>query len=101
MVIPPKYHFTTNNSNYLPVGIAAYVRYLQLKDLHQNNQVPFIVERLNGKSCIMGLVAALGISIVGNFQEKNALIVHLFGAVLAFGVGGVYICIQVRIILIQ
>ncbi|XP_045468231.1 DNA damage-regulated autophagy modulator protein 2 [Harmonia axyridis] len=82
------------NLGALLVGFSAYFRYLQLRDLHQNNQVPFVVERLNGKTCIMGLLAAFGISIVGNFQEKNALVVHLIGALLAFGVGGAYICLQ-------
>ncbi|XP_044756909.1 DNA damage-regulated autophagy modulator protein 2 [Coccinella septempunctata] len=82
------------NLGALFVGCGAYLRYLQIKDLHQNNQLPFVVEKLNGRACVLGIITALGISIVGNFQEKNALIVHLIGATFAFGVGGVYLCFQ-------
>ncbi|CAG2209373.1 DRAM2 [Mytilus edulis] len=42
----------------------------------------------------MGITAALGISLVGNFQETNVIVIHLIGALLAFVVGSIYCWIQ-------
>ncbi|KAL3276575.1 hypothetical protein HHI36_011948 [Cryptolaemus montrouzieri] len=85
------------NLGALLMAMVGYVRYLQLRDLIENNELPGNIERLNKISLITGVLAALGISIVGNFQEYNALPVHLTGAILAFGVGGVYASIQTYI----
>jgi len=44
-------------------------------------------------SCVilwLGYASAFGVSIVANFQESNVLIIHYFGAFLAFGGGLVY-----------
>ncbi|XP_028341584.1 modulator of macroautophagy TMEM150B [Physeter macrocephalus] len=43
----------------------------------------------------MGLLCALGTSIVGNFQEKNQRAMHLTGAFFAFFVGIFYFWLQV------
>lgn len=51
-------------------------------------------KRLNWISLWIGVTSCLGISIVANFQETNVRIVHLFGALLAFGLGTVYFCVQ-------
>merc|ERR1711860_402653 len=37
-----------------------------------------------------GSLASFGVLVVATFQETNVIIVHLLGAVAAFGVGGVY-----------
>uniref|UniRef100_A0A914RE59 CWH43-like N-terminal domain-containing protein n=1 Tax=Parascaris equorum TaxID=6256 RepID=A0A914RE59_PAREQ len=44
-------------------------------------------------SCILlwiGYFSAFGVSVVGNFQENNVIIVHYAGALLAFGCGLIY-----------
>ncbi|GAA52004.1 DNA damage-regulated autophagy modulator protein 1 [Clonorchis sinensis] len=38
-----------------------------------------------------GLAGAIGLSIVGNFQETSLLVVHLIGALMTFGFGTLYI----------
>jgi hypothetical protein len=40
-------------------------------------------------------MAAVGVTIVANFQETNAFIFHFIGALIAFGCGAVYQCSQV------
>ncbi|KAK7098942.1 DNA damage-regulated autophagy modulator protein 2-like [Littorina saxatilis] len=52
-------------------------------------------KQLANKAClVIGIIASLGASVVGNFQEDNVLSVHLLGAAMAFGGGGVYIWMQ-------
>ncbi|XP_039366067.1 modulator of macroautophagy TMEM150B isoform X1 [Mauremys reevesii] len=49
---------------------------------------------LNAAGLCLGLLCALGASVVGNFQQSNQLETHLFGAFLAFVVGVVYFWVQ-------
>ncbi|CAM4689912.1 unnamed protein product [Lepidochelys olivacea] len=49
---------------------------------------------LNTAGLCLGLLCALGASVVGNFQQSNQLETHLFGAFLAFVVGVVYFWVQ-------
>lgn len=49
---------------------------------------------LNKISLGFGIIAAFGMSVVGNFQESNVLIVHLIGALMVFGVGALYAILQ-------
>ncbi|XP_075773723.1 LOW QUALITY PROTEIN: modulator of macroautophagy TMEM150B-A [Pelodiscus sinensis] len=49
---------------------------------------------LNTAGLALGLLCALGASIVGNFQQSNQLETHLFGAFLAFVLGVVYFWVQ-------
>ena len=51
--------------------------------------------RLNSFSLWLGWSAALGVSIVANFQELAVFKVHLAGAIMAFGVGSLYMWTQV------
>lgn len=79
----------------LSVGITVYVRYKQILELQLCHQVLAPnTARLNRVSLWIGLVSAFGISIVGNFQETNVRVVHLFGALLCFGFGSVYFSLQ-------
>ncbi|XP_025087373.1 DNA damage-regulated autophagy modulator protein 2-like isoform X2 [Pomacea canaliculata] len=50
--------------------------------------------RINKFSFGVGILCALGISIVGNFQEDNMLEMHLLGAIMAFGGAGLYCWVQ-------
>jgi hypothetical protein len=58
-------------------------------------QTSLALVRLNSFSAWVGWSCAFGISIVGNFQETSVLTVHLIGAMIAFGIGTVYLWIQV------
>ena len=51
--------------------------------------------KMNKASNFIGCICALGISIVGNFQETSVLQVHLAGALLAFCIGSLYLWTQV------
>nr|XP_014342948.1 PREDICTED: transmembrane protein 150B isoform X2 [Latimeria chalumnae] len=64
------------------------IRYQQIKDYGCHS-------RINTASLILGCISALGISIVGNFQQTNQLETHLLGAFLAFYVGIAYFWLQV------
>lgn len=54
-----------------------------------------IVKKSNKLSISFGCIACLGLSIVANFQETNAMEVHLTGAGMAFGIGSLYFLFQV------
>lgn len=73
------------------MGITIYIRYKQILELQY--QQPDLIpntQRLNRISLWIGLASCFGISVVANFQETNVRVVHLFGALLCFGLGSVY-----------
>uniref|UniRef100_A0A8C8SSU4 Transmembrane protein 150B n=1 Tax=Pelusios castaneus TaxID=367368 RepID=A0A8C8SSU4_9SAUR len=49
---------------------------------------------LNTAGLVLGLLCALGASVVANFQQSNQLETHLFGVFLAFVVGVIYFWVQ-------
>ncbi|KAG5890465.1 hypothetical protein JTB14_012755 [Gonioctena quinquepunctata] len=80
------------------ISFAMYVKYRQVQDIFLNHN---IVDKnsLNKRSLQIGLLSAFGSSIVANFQETNAMIVHWIGAVLVFGCGAIYQILQTFIYL--
>ncbi|XP_053308548.1 modulator of macroautophagy TMEM150B [Spea bombifrons] len=70
----------------LAVWISA-MRFQQIRDRGFHSH-------LNSVSLAMGLLTALGTSIVANFQQSNQLETHLVGAFLAFFVGTIYFWTQ-------
>lgn len=80
------------------MALAVYIRYREVKETDRMAGNVDNVENLNNKSLWLGFVAAFGVSVVGNFQETNVFSVHVLGAFLAFGLGTVYICMQVCLI---
>ena len=54
------------------------------------------LSRLNSVALWIGWTSALGVSLVGNFQETQIIYVHLLGALTAFGVGSLYLWLQVH-----
>ena len=54
------------------------------------------ISRLNSVALWIGWTSALGVSLVGNFQETQIIYVHLLGALTAFGVGSLYLWLQVH-----
>ncbi|KAJ8337713.1 hypothetical protein SKAU_G00366790 [Synaphobranchus kaupii] len=64
------------------------LRFQQIRDFGQNSKV-------NIASLVLGFISALGISILGNFQQSVVIGAHLFGAFLAFFVGVAYFWLQV------
>lgn len=69
-----------------------YVRYKLCEALTGNIQTA--VRRLNKIGLGLGILCALGLSLVANFQETNIEPVHVTGAFLVFGLGTVYAYIQ-------
>ncbi len=65
-----------------------FVRYKQINEYYQD--VPGGVLKCNKAAVILGSLAALGMSLVANFQETNVIIVHLIGATMCFALGFVY-----------
>ncbi|XP_048727148.2 uncharacterized protein LOC125645592 [Ostrea edulis] len=70
-----------------------YIRYKQIETFQSDCPV-LPITRVNKTAFVLGLTTAFGISLVGNFQETNVVVVHVIGAFLAFVVGGVYCCLQ-------
>lgn len=73
-----------------------YVRFRQIAELYRNHSSSSNIVRLNRVGLLIGSLAALGISIVANFQETNVFFVHISGALMAFGLGTGYLWVQVR-----
>ncbi|XP_052797647.1 DNA damage-regulated autophagy modulator protein 1-like isoform X2 [Mya arenaria] len=75
-------------------GIIIYIRYRHIQ-LHCE-QTPGTqgMIRLNTAAYVIGILTVFGVSVVGNFQETNVIVVHLLGATLAFVVGFVYFVLQ-------
>uniref|UniRef100_A0A8C5MTB1 Transmembrane protein 150B n=1 Tax=Leptobrachium leishanense TaxID=445787 RepID=A0A8C5MTB1_9ANUR len=63
------------------------MRYQQIRDCGHSSH-------LNTASLAMGIITAIGTSIVGNFQQSFVISVHLVGAFLAFVVGNIYFWTQ-------
>ncbi|XP_045175779.2 DNA damage-regulated autophagy modulator protein 2-like isoform X1 [Mercenaria mercenaria] len=74
-------------------GIIIYTRYRQSLYHFENSARKYLLH-LNTAAFITGLLTIFGVSLVGNFQETNILVVHLLGAFLAFAVGFVYMILQ-------
>ncbi|KAJ8962320.1 hypothetical protein NQ318_018299 [Aromia moschata] len=74
------------------VSATIYVKYRQIKEINSRHNMQNTV--LNKRTLIVGLVAAFGMSVVANFQETNMFYVHWVGAILTFGLGSVYLCMQ-------
>ncbi|KAF5302716.1 hypothetical protein FQR65_LT18871 [Abscondita terminalis] len=73
--------------------IALYIRYKQIDyDIRTKNIT--LNPIWNKIGIIFGIIACLGMSVVGNFPELTLLIVHLVGALMAFGVGILYLYVQ-------
>ncbi|MGH0156773.1 UNVERIFIED_CONTAM: hypothetical protein FKN15_066149 [Acipenser sinensis] len=69
------------------LGVMVWItlmRFQQIKDSGQHS-------RTNTASLVLGLICSLGTSFVGNFQQSVLMGAHLFGAFLAFFVGGRWI----------
>lgn len=74
-----------------------YVRYFQVKEYINAFRSPATsLSRWNCWALIFGIISAIGLTIVANFQESTVLAVHLIGALFCFGGGTVYFWTQVR-----
>ncbi|XP_078272700.1 DNA damage-regulated autophagy modulator protein 1 [Rhinoraja longicauda] len=69
-----------------------YIRYKILETLNKAN--PFVKSNVNCGALLCGLLACLGMCIVANFQETAVRVVHDLGALLAFGMGTIYLVFQ-------
>ncbi len=52
--------------------------------------------RINAMGFVMGIVSALGMSVVGAFQETRQFPMHVVGAFMSFLGGAIYFIFQVR-----
>ena len=68
---------------------------LQVADFYVSHEKQQLLKRLNTVSLVLGLLGSLGVSIVGNFQETSVVVAHFIGASLCFGLGTIYLWIQV------
>uniref|UniRef100_A0A146L1A2 DNA damage-regulated autophagy modulator protein 2 n=1 Tax=Lygus hesperus TaxID=30085 RepID=A0A146L1A2_LYGHE len=76
------------------LSILIYARYCEVCQYYELYALHPKVVRLNKFGLWFGLISALGLSIVANFQETNVKFVHLSGATMCFGMGCVYFWIQ-------
>ncbi|CAH0552919.1 unnamed protein product [Brassicogethes aeneus] len=69
-----------------------YVRYLQVNEIITRSTAR--LESYNKICLILGFIACLGVSLVGNFQETNTLVIHWIASTMAFGGGSLYQLVQ-------
>lgn len=81
--------------NFFPVVMVIYIRYRQIDKYYRSYALPSTVVKHNKIALWIGYLSCFGLSLVANFQETNVIIVHLTGAFLCFGLGTVYIWLQV------
>lgn len=79
------------------IFITVCLRYKQLDTFWLSQDATTTFPRANKVTFVMGVLAALGLSIVANFQVDNVKVVHIIGAVFAFLVGGIYFYVQAYI----
>ncbi|XP_061182990.1 DNA damage-regulated autophagy modulator protein 2-like [Saccostrea echinata] len=77
--------------------VVIYLRYKQIAAYISITRSATPSSRANIGFFILGLLSGFGLSIVGNFQVENSKGIHIFGAVLAFIVGGAYFFTQTYI----
>ncbi|XP_013787276.1 DNA damage-regulated autophagy modulator protein 2-like [Limulus polyphemus] len=78
------------------IAATVYVRYKQVEQYyrdHLSNESRLVL-RLNVVGLWLGCTAAFGVSLVANFQETSVFIVHMIGAMMAFGIGMLYAWLQ-------
>ncbi|KAL8611657.1 hypothetical protein ACOMHN_065135 [Nucella lapillus] len=75
-------------------AVIVYIRWQHVRSYYRT-EGSRALHRANNFSLVLGLLASFGVLIVANFQETNVLVVHLIGALLAFGVGALYTWVQV------
>ncbi|KAK9717480.1 Frag1/DRAM/Sfk1 family [Popillia japonica] len=76
------------------MAVSIYVRYLQVKTVATGSKLGSRVRLLNLTCLWLGLLIALGVSIVANFQLSVAFVVHLIGTGFAIGFGVVFQVVQ-------
>lgn len=96
LIVQEIFLFNLFLNKFITVAVTIYTRYREVQELDKITGTNNKVEKLNKKSLWIGLLSSFGVSIVGNFQETNVFVIHVLGAFLAFGIGTVYICMQVR-----
>lgn len=81
------------------VALTVAVRYKQVEQQCRDNMLPCAnkVFALNKFALVSGLLSALGVSIVANFQELQLFTIHMIGAISAFGFGLIYCATQTRL----
>jgi hypothetical protein len=72
-----------------------YIRYRQICEYYRSYALAPAVIKQNKVALWIGFLSCFGLSLVANFQETNVIVVHLTGAFLCFGLGTVYIWLQV------
>ncbi|XP_076337833.1 DNA damage-regulated autophagy modulator protein 2-like isoform X2 [Tachypleus tridentatus] len=78
------------------IAATVYVRYKQVEQYyrdHLSNESRLVL-RLNMVGLWLGWIAAFGVSLVANFQETSVFIIHMIGAMMAFGIGMFYAWLQ-------
>lgn len=80
------------------LGIVLYIRYRQIEQLTFHCiELVKPLKNLNVAGVWLGIASSLGLSIVANFQVTNVRMVHIFGALMCFGLGAVYFWVQTAI----
>lgn len=80
---------------FFSVGATAYIRYKQVDEyLKQKGADSRCLRIFNKTGLFFGFLAAFGTTVVGAFQETSVLSIHIFGAMMAFGGGSIFLIIQ-------
>lgn len=93
---PPESCFFSFMLDIIALLLAATVwgRHKQVADHYSQTLMPDKLQKISRIATFLGFCAAFGLFLVGNFQSSNITTVHGIGAVLAFGLGTVYMWMQ-------
>ena len=113
--VPAEFPYISDTGNFVPescifgqmlnmsavlFGMIVVVRHVQLKHLIEDGQLAppcsdFDIARvINTTLLVAGLTAALGVSVVANFQLSSVPVVHGIGALMAFGPPTLYFLLE-------
>ena len=95
---PPESSIFALSINICSVLIACvvYIRFKQVQAQYRVNWVNRKVRAVNKASFVIGLVSAFAFSLAASFQVSSVEVVHLTGALTGFGLGIVYLWLEVE-----
>ncbi|EYC35706.1 hypothetical protein Y032_0997g3342 [Ancylostoma ceylanicum] len=71
-----------------------YLRYSLVTVIIRDSESNSLLDRVNLVSFVLGVIGALSMMIIANFQETAVITVHLLAACLCFGFGCIYMMLQ-------
>ncbi|XP_045136265.1 DNA damage-regulated autophagy modulator protein 2-like isoform X3 [Portunus trituberculatus] len=76
------------------LAVTVWGRHKQIESYSSQALINKDLKTTSRVATFFGLLSAFGLFLVGNFQSTSIITIHLIGAVLAFGIGTIYLWMQ-------